>query len=296
VREIGWMPAATVAFLVSPRLPFPAAGPWLSVAAASAAVLALAAWNLRGTAGWRSGFGHLLLAALFAAAWLWRAHGGTGAAEMVLVLFAGLVATALVLGEGPLPAATLVIAGSAALFLVLAADAREALVFLLTAAVALVVARRPIDLARPGLLYLAAGLGFLVRLCLFFELGDQYRLSSIRTAPGFVLVDHGLPLAGVTAIMLLKYALPWILVLGALVPSLARTGTRSVRHLLDLLTLGYVARFALVAAVIDPARILPNGLDGIIGVFCLSWAELVTLGIAAALTVPIAARRLPCHA
>jgi hypothetical protein len=108
-------------------------------------------------------------------------------------------------------------------------------------------------------------------------------ISSIRTAPGMVLVSQGLPLATVASVLLLKYALPWLLILGAVLPSLQKVGAKAVSHVLDLLALGYVARFALVAAVIDPCRILPNGMDGIIGMFCVSWAELITFGIAAIL-------------
>src|SRR5205823_6546262 len=106
--------------------------------------------------------------------------------------------------------------------------------------------------------------------------------SSIRTAPGFRLVDFGLPLGTVAALLILKYALPWLVILGAALPSLIRAGRPVVCHAIDLIMLGYAARFAVVAAVIDPLRRLPNGLDGIVGMFCVTWAEFLTFTVAAA--------------
>ena len=129
------------------------------------------------------------------------------------------------------------------------------------------------DLANPVTLYEIAAAALLVRLCLFFELGDQYGFSSIRTAPGMVLSGGGLPLGTVVAVLLFKYALPWLLIFAVFLPSLVERPAGVTTHLLDLCALGYVARFALVAAVIDPCRILPNGMDGIV-------AELVTFTIA----------------
>ena len=46
---------------------------------------------------------------------------------------------------------------------------------------------------------------------------------------------------------------------------------------------GYAVRFAAVAAVVDPFRGLPNGMDGIVGMFCVTWAELLTFGVVATL-------------
>jgi hypothetical protein len=56
-----------------------------------------------------------------------------------------------------------------------------------------------------------------------------------------------------------------------------------VTHLFDLLIVGYVVRFAAVAAVVDPFRALPNGMDGIVGMFCVTWVELLTFGLVATL-------------
>jgi hypothetical protein len=138
-------------------------------------------------------------------------------------------------------------------------------------------------------IYLVAAVFILLRVCLYFELGDQYNISSIRTAPGFLLADYGLPLASVVMLLLLKYCMPWILILAMALPSLAAAGRRWTTHLFDLLVVGYVARFAAVAAVIDAFRVLPNGMDGIVGMFCVTWAELLTFGLVAtfaALLVP----------
>jgi hypothetical protein len=119
--------------------------------------------------------------------------------------------------------------------------------------------------------------------CLYFELGDQYNISSIRTAPGFLLADYGLPLVSVVGLLLLKYCLPWLVILAVALPSLAAAERRWTTHLFDLLVVGYAVRFAAVAAVIDPFRALPNGMDGIVGMFCVTWAELLTFGLVATL-------------
>ena len=123
----------------------------------------------------------------------------------------------------------------------------------------------------------------LLRVCLYFELGDQYNISSIRTAPGFLLADYGLPLTSVVGLLLLKYCLPWLVIIAMALPSLAAVDRRWTIHLFDLLVVGYVVRFAAVGAVIDPFRGLPNGMDGIVGMFCVTWAELLTFGIVAVL-------------
>src|SRR5439155_5251778 len=140
--------------------------------------------------------------------------------------------------------------------------------FLLAALAALAIARTDLQLWRPRVMYMAAGIAILLRVCLYFELGDKYNLSSIRTAPGFRLVDFGLPLGTVAGLLMLKYALPWLLILGAALPSLIRAGRDVACHAVGLIVLGYVARFAVAGAVIDPLRNLPNGLDGIVGMFC----------------------------
>jgi hypothetical protein len=227
---------------------------------------------------------------LFAAAWAWRAAPRPETAALALALFGLVLAAAVVARRQPESAAALVIAASAALFLILAADTHEVVVFLLAAAAALLMATVRIDLARPGVIYAVAATAVVLRICLYFELGDQYTLSSIRTAPGFALADHGLPLATVIALLLLKYSLPWFLILAALLPSIVSAGTLVALHLVDLLVLGYVARFTAVASVIDPFRILPNGMDGILGAFCVTWAEFLTFVIAAGLLALLAAR------
>ncbi len=205
--------------------------------------------------------------------------------------------------DEPLAAAALLIGASTALFLIMASDAHEGLVFCATAVVALVLSRIRLDLARPGLIYLVAAVFILLRVCLYFELGDQYNISSIRTAPGFLLADYGLPLPSVVGLLVLKYCLPWLVILAMALPSLAAAERRWTTHLFDLLVVGYVVRFAAVAAVVDPFRVLPNGMDGIVGMFCVTWAELLTFGLVATLAavlidgrVALAPRPVPAAA
>ncbi|HUK63488.1 MAG TPA: hypothetical protein VLV15_09145, partial [Dongiaceae bacterium] len=281
------LPASAGVLLGGPALS--AVGPLL-LPMVSLVAGGLGVWSLAAVPGRRGRALMVLVCAVLATAWLWRAHAEPMLAGVVLVLFGVAVVAAAWIADRPDAAAVLLIAGSAGLFLVLAADEREALVFMLASIAALAIARVRFDLSSPGALYVAAGTAILVRLVLFFELGDQYAISSIRTAPGMVLVSQGLPLVTVAGVLLLKYALPWFLILGALLPSVA-AGGGGVSHLVDLLVLGYVARFALVAAVVDPCRILPNGMDGIIGMYCVSWAELITFGIAAILITVVAGDR-----
>src|SRR5262249_25203673 len=148
---------------------------------------------------------------------------------------------------------------------------------------ALALTRVRLDLDRPVILYIVAATAIVVRIGLYFELGDHYNLSSIRTAPGFLLADYGLPLGWVIGLLLFKYSLPWVLIVAAILPSLVSAGRGVATHLIDLLTLGYVARFAAVAAIIDPFRALPNGMDGIIGMFFITCGEFLTFVVPLAL-------------
>jgi hypothetical protein len=212
-------------------------------------------------------------------------------ASVVLSLFFLAVLAAIALKQEPVAVAALLIGASTGLFLIMASDAHESLVFCATALVALTLSRMRVDLARPGLVYLLAGVFVFLRVCLYFELGDQYNISSIRTAPGFLLADYGLPLASVVGLLLLKYCLPWLVILAIPLPSLAAAERRWTTHLFDLLVVGYAVRFAAVAAVIDPFRVLPNGMDGIVGMFCVTWAELLTFGLVATLAAVLVENR-----
>jgi hypothetical protein len=246
--------------------------------------LLLAVRHLRPLRAVPAAAGLALLAATFVLAGLWRYQPSTTLAGWVLLLFGALVVLSGALarrGDG-VRAGALLVAATAALFLVLAAERRELVVYLVAAVGLLGLGPLRVDLTRANVFYTVAITAILVRLALFFELGDHFSLDSIRTAPGFVLVDDGLPLFTVVSCLLLKYALPWLLIFGALLPSLVVAGGVVTSHLLDVLALGYVSRFALVAAVIDPMRALPNGMHGVIALFCLSWAELASFAIAAA--------------
>ncbi|MCC6765488.1 MAG: alkaline phosphatase family protein [Deltaproteobacteria bacterium] len=287
------LPAVTAAMIYVPQI---AIGDWphLLLPLLAVGVVALALRNLRTERSAPTALAATLVLAIFAAAFGWRAAPSTSLASVVLALFFVVMLTAMVLKEAPRAAAALLIASSTALFLVMASDVHEELVFCATAAVALAVSRIRIDLARPGLVYLVATVLVLLRICLYFELGDQYNISSIRTAPGFLLADSGLPLATVIGLLLLKYGLPWIVILAMALPSLAVADRRWTTHLLDLLVVGYVVRFAAVAAVADPFRVLPNGMDGIVGMFCVTWAELLTFGLVATFAATlVGARRMP---
>lgn len=245
--------------------------------------LAIAARLLWPTGERWARLGALLLAAAFAVGAWWRADPVVWKAQLVFGLVLALLAAGAASRDRQRGTPVLLIGGVAAAFLVLASEGHEVVVLLLASIAGLILTTFDIDLEEPFALYGAAAVALLVRLVLFFELGDQYNLSSIRTAPGFVLVDQGLPLGRVVSVLLVKYALPWVLILAVLLPALERAGRRQGRHFLDLLSVGYAARFALVAAVIDPCRALPNGMDGIVGLFCVSWAEFATFGLAAML-------------
>jgi hypothetical protein len=130
-------------------------------------------------------------------------------------------------------------------------------------------------------LYTLAGLAILFRTFLFFALGDYYLISSIRASPGFLLMNWGFPLITAVGLLVLKYALPWFLIFAMAFNSLRQGGRSTTGYFVQLLALGYVARFVVVAAVLEPFRNLPNGMGSIVGVFCISWAEFITFAIAA---------------
>ena len=64
------------------------------------------------------------------------------------------------------------------------------------------------------------------------------------------------------------------------------------RTVVQVLALGYVARFFALAAVADPFRVLPHGMEGLVGLFAISWAELLTFGGASIVFLMLA----PAHA
>jgi hypothetical protein len=279
-RQWARLPAITAAVIYVPQI---AVGDWQQplLPLLSLAVLAMTINNLRGSA--RGVLAGAVVSATFAAAWVWRSSPGTIAASVVLCLFLTAILLAIVLRRHPVAAAATLIGASTALFLIMASDTHEALVFCAAALVALALSRLRVNLSRPGLVYLLAAVIILLRVCLYFELGDQYNISSIRTAPGFLLADYGLPLVSVVGLLLLKYCLPWLVIIAMALPSLVAVDRRWTIHLFDLLVVGYVVRFAAVGAVIDPFRGLPNGMDGIVGMFCVTWAELLTFGMVAVL-------------
>ncbi len=280
------LPAVTATMIYVPQL---TVGDWQRslLPLLAVGVIALAIRNLQTRRAALTALARGIVVAIFAAAFLWRAAPSTSLASLVLALFFVSVLTALTLKDEPLAVAALLIAASTALFMIMASDAHEGLVFGLTAVVALLLSPIRLDLTRPGLVYLLAAAFVLLRVCLYFELGDQYNISSIRTAPGFLLADYGLPLASVVGLLLLKYCLPWLVILAMALPSLAAADHRWTTHLFDLLVVGYVVRFAAVAAVIDPFRALPNGMDGLVGMFCVTWAELLTFGLVATLAATL---------
>ncbi len=289
-RRWGRLPAVTAAMIYIPQLTFTdwqtSVLPLLAVA-----VVGLALRNLQSRHAVATTLARLLVVAIFAAAFVWRSTPSTSMASVVLSLFFLAVLTAIALKHEPVAVAALLIGASTGLFLIMASDAHESLVFCATALVALTLSRMRLDLARPGLVYLLAAVFILLRVCLYFELGDQYNISSIRTAPGFLLADYGLPLVSVVGLLLLKYCLPWLVILAIALPSLAAAERRWTTHLFDLLVVGYAVRFAAVAAVIDPFRALPNGMDGIVGMFCVTWAELLTFGLVATLAAMLVESR-----
>ena len=301
-RRRAGLPAVTAAMIYVPQLAIGDWQQWL-LPMLAIAVVVLALRNLRSDRAALTGLARAAVVGVFVAAFLWRAGPSTSMASVVLALFFVAVLMAVGLKDEPLAAAALLIGASTALFLIMASDAHEGLVFCATAVVALVLSRIRLDLARPGLIYLVAAVFILLRVCLYFELGDQYNISSIRTAPGFLLADYGLPLPSVVGLLVLKYCLPWLVILAMALPSLAAAERRWTTHLFDLLVVGYVVRFAAVAAVVDPFRVLPNGMDGIVGMFCVTWAELLTFGLVATLAaalidgrVALAPRPLPAAA
>jgi len=237
--------------------------------------------NLRRDDSIQEKLGRASLSGILVAAWLHRLFGGTAPVMLVLGLFLLLIVLAyLARGDGN-RSATLLIVGTAGQFLPLANNDREAMVFLAAAIVALLVSRRSFNLRRPEVLYTTAGLAIVFRICLFFALGDYYLVSSIRTAPGFLLMDLGFPLIMAVGLLMLKYTLPWLLIFAMAFNSLQQGGRSTTGYFVQLLALGYVARFAVVAAVLEPFRNLPNGMECIVGVFCISWAEFITFAIAA---------------
>lgn len=281
-RYRGRLPAITAAVIYVPQL---AVGDWQTalLPALAAAVAGLAVRNLQSRHGVTTLFARVVIVATFAAAFAWRAAPSTPAASVVLSLFFIGVLVAMLLRDEPIAAAAAIVGSSTGLFLIMASDAHESIVFCVAALTALVLSRLRLDLSRPGLVYVLAAVVVLLRVCLYFELGDQYNISSIRTAPGFLLADYGLPLPTVIGLLLLKYCLPWFVILAMTLRTLAENSRRWTVHFFDLLIIGYVVRFAAVAAVVDPFRGLPNGMDGIVGMFCVTWAELVTFGIVAVL-------------
>jgi hypothetical protein len=94
-------------------------------------------------------------------------------------------------------------------------------------------------------------------------------------------------------VYLLNHALAWLPILAVLLPSLARAGPRAIVHLVDLVSLAYVARFAPVAALIDPFRRLPDGVDALVWTFCVSSVDLAAFGLAATLVAAVATRVQP---
>lgn len=237
--------------------------------------------NLRRDDSIQARLGRASLCGILLAAGLQRLLGGSVPLMLVLGLFLLLTVLAYLARCDGVRAATLLITGTAGQFLPLANSDHEAMVFLASAIVALLVSRLSINLMRPELLYTAAGLAIVFRTCLFFALGDYYLISSIRTAPGFLLIDWGFPFITAVGLLVLKYTLPWLLILAMAFNSLQQGSHSAVRYFVQLLALGYVARFAVVAAVLEPFRNLPNGIESLVGVFCISWAEFITFAIAA---------------
>jgi hypothetical protein len=295
-RSVALVPAFVLLAHVDVLLAVLQAYDWLYVLPLSLAALGLGLVAVRGE-GWvtRAQVGAVLMASAFVAAWTWRVHGGVLTAWVVLALSLGTLAAAAWARAEARASGALMICGATALFLMMAETGVESFIFLIAALGGLVFLLwgRRIPLERPAVLYAAAGLAILVRMCIFFQLGDQYSINSIRTAPGFRVVESGLPLATVTALLLLKYALPWFVILGAALPSLVAAGGRVTRHAMHVVALGYVARFAVVGALVDPFHVLPNGMEGLVSVFSISWAELITFTAAASVALLAAERSLP---
>jgi hypothetical protein len=264
---------------------------WPYVIAATIAVVALAAWNL-GAAPRSSRL--VALAILVAApccALAWRLLGGAAPALAMLALFVAGIVCAVAMRRAPVAASGLVIGVATFLGLTMASDSRESVLFLVAGIVALCLTRLDMPLGNTRALYFAALAALALRLALYFSLGDQYNLTSIRTAAGFRLAEAGLSLPLVIATLLLKYALPWILILATALPSM-RTGDAGLaRRIVHVLALGYAARFVALAAVADPFRVLPHGMEGLVGLFAISWAELLTFAGASLVFVMLSPER-----
>jgi hypothetical protein len=185
-------------------------------------------------------------------------------------------------------AAALVIGVATFLGLTMASDSTEAIIFLVAGIAALGLTRVEMPLGSPRGLYFAALAALALRLALYFSLGDQYALTSIRTAAGFRLAEAGLSLPLVIATLLLKYALPWLLILAAALPSMRSDDAGLARRIVHVLALGYAARFVALAAVADPFRVLPHGMEGLVGLFAISWAEVLTFAGASLVFVVLA--------
>jgi len=276
---LGWCAIASLAVGMATTRPMNSlASAWPFVLPGTIAVLALAIAGLRDTPR-SSGIvaaGVLVLGAI--SALVWRAVGGTIPALAMLAVFAAGVAWAMVVRRKPLGAASLLVGVSTFLGLTMASDSQEAIMFLVAGLVALCLTQLALPLGRPRAVYFAAVAALTLRLALYVSLGDYYSLNSIRTAPGFRLAEAGLSLPLVITTLLLKYALPWLMILAIALPALKDDDTGLGRRFVQLLALGYVARFFALAAVADPFRILPHGMEGLVGIFAISWAELLTFG------------------
>lgn len=252
------------------------ASEWPFVLPGAIALLALAIAGLRDAPRTSRVVATGILIAGAVSALVWRAVGGTMPAMAMLTVFAMGITWAMILRRTPVGAAALVIGVSSFLGLTMASDTREAIIFLVAGIVALCLTHLELPLARPRAIYFAALAALALRLALYISLGDYYSLNSIRTAPGFRLAEAGFSLPLVIATLLLKYALPWLMILAIALPALETDDTGLGQRFVLVLALGYVARFFALAAVADPFRVLPHGMEGLVGLFAISWAELLT--------------------
>ena len=284
----GWVSMSMLsAGFYSARLPSVAANEGLYLLAGAITVLVLALASLRTLDRSARLLAAVVLLAGALSALGWKLSGGILEASAMLVVFLAGIACAAVVGRDPVAAAGVLIGVSTSLAITLASDAREALVFLAAGVAALCLTHVRLPLARPRALYFAALAALALRVSLYFALGDEYNLSSIRTAPGFRMVEQGLPLALVIAILLLKYTIPWLLIFAAALPSLETADDALPRRVVLVLALGYAARFVALATVTDPFRILPHGMEGLVGLFAISWAELLTFAGASAVLLTL---------
>ncbi|MEO6027441.1 MAG: alkaline phosphatase, partial [Candidatus Binatia bacterium] len=235
------------------------ASEWPFVLPGTIAVLVLAIASLRDTPRSSAIVGAGVLVAGAVSALVWRAVGGTMPALAMLAVFATGIAWATVIRRTPFGAAAIVVGVSTFLGLTMASDTQEAIMFLVAGLVTLCLTQLALPLGRPRAIYFAALAALALRLALYISLGDSYSLNSIRTAPGFRLAEAGLSLPLVITTLLLKYALPWLMILAIALPALKDDDTRLGRRFVQLLALGYVARFFALAAVADPFRVLPHG-------------------------------------